>query len=271
MDIIKAIFLGFKLLPALINKPLGFRDKLSLKSWLKMRLWNTCLYNYIKELKTYVNFSCTSEQQKEIIFHITRIAILVEEEFDSKSSVLTSENFRDVVLGKVSDKDTKLFIISQKVHSSINRIKELISNGLNYDSFLEKIIETWETHKIRDVKEYGINASEKERMQSSEDRGGFYFLALAFALNPINLTSEYQDVIYYCGAWFQITDDYKDFNKDWNIKNTPFTINKNKPLKSILKKIQNIYKDKIKKTIPEQNTLVGFMEKLCVLLLKNPF
>lgn len=272
--ILKAIPLGFKLLFALkIKKPSGFDDDLSLKLSLKMRLWNACLLHYIKELRTYISFSCTSEQQHEVLFHVTRIAILVEKEFDSASSVLNSKNIRSVILGNIIRDNTELFKISKQVCSSVSRIKDLVPNNLNYNNFINNIAQTWETHKIRDVVECNTSVSEEDVARCAEDRGGFYFLALAFALNPENLTDEYQRAIYFCGAWFQITDDYSDRKKDNGKKNTPFTAGASNTPEKIFQKYKTIYRSRIEETITGQNRniLIEFMEKLCTLLLLSPF
>lgn len=256
-----------------LKKPHDFRDKLSPKSRLKMRIWYACLAYFNKKLQAFISFSLTPKQQKEIVFHVTRIAILVENEFDSDSSVLTSGNFRNVVMENVANGNDALLKISQQISSSMLRMRELVHDKQNYDNFRENIIKTWETHKIRDVKECNNSLSKSDAAQCSEDRGGFYFLALAFALNPANLTKAYQSAIYFCGAWFQITDDYKDRKKDKGVRNTPFTIGDDATPKKILDAHKTAYKSKIKSFAPDQNALVEFMEKLCALIssILNPF
>ena len=234
-----------------------------------MRLWKACLFCYIKELKSYVAFSSPSNQRKEIIFHITRIAILVERQFDSDSNILNSGNIRNVLLGNITEEDSELFKFSKTVTSSLRRIKELILGDSNYKLFEENIIKTWETHKIRDVKEFGKNIGVDEAIQTTENRGGFYFLALIFALNPNDL-KKYEEMIYYCGAWFQITDDYVDRCKDVGIKNTPFTTKNGEASKTIFKKLAANYEEKIKGA-HGKNSLIKFMRNLCALLLHNPF
>lgn len=267
------ITLSFKLVKYFFEfkTPPDFNDRLSLKLKLKMRLWYACLACFIKELQNFINFSPTLKQKKEIVFHITRIAILVEKEFDSGSSILTSKNFRNVISEKVANTDVALFKVAQQVSPSVRRIKELAANNPYYNDFRENIIKTWETHKTRDVKECNMNVSEGDAAQCSEDRGGFYFLAFVFALSPINLTDAHQRAIYFCGAWFQIADDYSDRKKDLGVKNTPFTVDADEPPKKIFEEYKTNYKNQVEKSAGSQNALAKFIEKLCTFLLLSPF
>lgn len=273
------ITLVFKLVKYSLFKfkvPPNFNNGLSLKLKIKTRLWYACLICFIGELQNFVDFSPTLKQQKEIIFHITRIAILVEKEFDSSSSILTSKNFRNVILEKITNQDAALLKVAQQVSPSIRRIKELVPNNSCYNNFQENIIKTWETHGVRDVKECNTNVSKDRATKCSEERGGLYFLALVFALSPENLTETYQRAVYFCGAWFQITDDYSDREKDFSVKNTPFTVGTNEPLKKIFaKKIfegwKTNNKNHIETSVDNQGKLIKFMERLCTLLLLSPF
>lgn len=208
-----------------------------------MRAWQIAFIFLVGRFKHSINFSTSPKKQREIIFHVARIATILEDEFDSDSSRLTSENVRSVVFG--TNEDPLLKQISKQVALSISRIKEIAVKDEFYEKFLEKLAATWETHKLRDHKE-SKSISEVDALQSCEDRGGFYFLALLFALQPTkNLTSQLENMVYLSGAWIQLVDDYADREKDLGHKNTLFTIPQTESAQKLLGTHKSSYKNRI--------------------------
>jgi len=208
-------------------------------------VWWAAFLCFSRALKPFINFSTTSKQRWKIIFHVARIAVLAEKDFDSPSGVLTSKNFRNVAQGNIRGEDTTLDRISRQISYSVRRIKEIAPSNSFYNDFLKNIIATWETHAIRDVKERKTNITKEDALRSTENRGGLYFLALVLAIQPKSFTDKNRLAVYYSGAWIQIVDDYADQKKDVGKKHTPFTIHQDESLKEAFEQCKGNYERQI--------------------------
>ncbi|MEK7193629.1 MAG: class 1 isoprenoid biosynthesis enzyme [Patescibacteria group bacterium] len=268
----KTIFLGLKLLVSLViiefRKPPYLRSKpISLK---RLVMGPLILSRFIKVTKHFIHFVTTQKQQEEIIYWFFQMSSLIEKGFDDKdnSVILTPENFPDIIMLKNIDYKDALV---GELTDIIRHIKKLTSSN-NYDNFESNIIKTWLTHKVRDVKQAGDKTiSLDDALRSAEDRGGFYFLALVYLLNPTNLDKNSERLVRLSGAWFQIIDDYDDRKKDVGNRSTPFTVPSNNSHKEMRKKYMAKYQKQIQTiTSSRIHPLIIFFRGLAGLVTIKP-
>lgn len=184
---------------------------------------------------------------------------LIEKGFGDKNNpvILTLENLSDIITLKKGDYNNMLI---SKLQDTVRHIKGLATNNSHYSSFESNIIKTWMTHEVRDVNQTGDKTiSFNDALRAAEDRGGFYFLALIYLLNPINLDENLKRLVCLSGAWFQVIDDYDDRIKDIGRRNTPFTISSSSTHKEIRKKYMGKYQKQIQATaLPQTYWLIIF-------------
>lgn len=256
--IIRTVFLGFELFVSLVaiefTRPLYFRSKpIGLKELIMGPL---ILSRFIRVVKHFINFTTTREQQEELVYWFFCMTKLIERGFGDTNNlvVLTIENFSDVMTLKNDDHNDALI---RELQDIIRHIKKLSSNNQHYSIFESNIIKTWLTHKVRDVGQTsGKTISFDDALGAAESRGGFYFLALVYLLNPMGLDEDLEHLVLLSGAWFQIIDDYDDRIKDVNKRNTPFTITSSGSHKGIRKKYMTIYQKQIQAIMRSQAYLI---------------
>lgn len=247
----RAIFLFLKLVVSLVviklRSPSYLRNKpISLK---KLVMGPLALSRFIKITRHFIRFTTTSKQQREIIYWFFQMSSLIEKGFGDKNNptVLTPVNFPNVLTLK-DTKNSKALI--SELTDTICHIKKLTLNNHNYNNFESNIIKTWQTHDVRDVQQTSDKViSFDDALKAAENRGGSFFLALVYLLNPINLNESYKRLIRLSGAWFQIIDDYDDREKDVGNRNTPFTVPSNNSHKEIRKKYMAKYQKQIQTTV----------------------
>ena len=229
---------------------------MGLKSFISLVKGSFGLFLFIKGINDLVSFSTTSFQRKKIIIYLVKTTLLVEKAFDI--GILNTHNFRELILGEKKIDSSSL----RKIKRNLELIK-FLSNGSHYEVFFKYFLKTWETHKIRDSKQKNVlDISSKEALKSSEERGGFYFLSLIYALDPLYFDEFLKEVIFLSGSWFQIIDDYADRKKDKGKKNTIFTVSNENP-KYLFKENIERYHNQLQILLKHKgNFLILFMRTL---------
>ncbi len=276
----RTIFLGIKLLISFatieLKRPsyLGSRPN-SLrelkKEFKELVMGSLVLSCFIRVAKSFIHFATTRKQQEELIYLFFSMTKLIEKGFGDKKNpiVLTLESFPDIItLRNNSHND----ILISELQDTVRRIKKLASNNQHYSSFESNVIKTWSTHRVRDVKQTGGRTiSFDEALKAAEDRGGFYFLALVYLLNPMGLDENSERLVLLSGAWFQIIDDYDDRKIDVDNRNTSFTVSSGGSHKEIRKKYMAKYQKEIRATISSRtHGLVIFFRGLTGLVTIKP-
>ena len=243
----RAVFLGFKLFisfvviefkrpPYFLSKPIGLKELI---------MGPLILMRFIRVARRFINFTTTREQQEELVYWFFCMTKLIEKGFGDKNNpvILTIENFPDIITLK---NDNYSDVLIRELQDIICHIRKLSSNNKHYSIFESNIVKTWLTHKVRDVSQVsGKTISFIDALRAAENRGGFYFLALVYLLNPVSLDENSERLVLLCGAWFQIIDDYDDRIKDVTKRYTPFTIPTDSSYKEIRKKYMTIYQKQI--------------------------
>ena len=252
-DIFKSIPLGFKLFQLLkIRKPAYVSGNPSY-----IRKGFAALNCFVDVAHSFIDFSTKPEQRREIIFYFVYMSRLIDAGFDS--NLITQENLREIMLGNNTSNNDSI----SKLIEVISRIKKLSHGNPNYDDFLEGIIKTWETHKVRDFKE-GVVVSDSEALEAAEARGSFYFLALINILNPTNVDANSEKSIRLSGMWFELIDDYSDRDEDSGRKNTILTIPESQSYGKIFKKHRIRYQEQIN-VLGNHQHLIRFFGSMAVL------
>jgi len=252
-----AIPLVFKLVAysIIFKKPHNFYGSFSFK----LRKGCAGLLCFVEAVKPLFNFSTSTEQQKEIIFYIVKLGQLIDDAFDNQ--YLSPQNFREIILKKINNGNVNI----QEILNTFSFFNAPSSNF--YNQFLDNIFKTWETHRVRDVRQkIGTKFSAKEVLEAAENRGSFYFLAVTYALNPTNWEPRFEDSVKFAGSWFQIIDDYSDQKKDIGRIDTPFTIDKNNSFSRFLELIKK-YEKEIGDILKHKHPLIKFMKRISVLWL----
>lgn len=253
-DIYRFIPLGFKLLWFLkMKRPAYFISNPSY-----VRKGFAALNCFVEATQSFIGFSTKAEQREEIIFYFVYMSRLIDNGFDSK--LITQENLREIMLGNNASNNDSI----SKIIEVINHIKKLSYGNPHYNDFLEGIIKTWETHKMRDLKEDMVVSSSKA-LEAAEARGSFYFLALINILNPTNVDENSEKSIRLGGMWFQLIDDYSDKSEDSGRKNTVFTIPESQSSGKIFKKYRIRYQEQMNVLGNTRRPLIRFFGSMAVL------
>lgn len=256
-----AIFLLFKLLADLImielKRPKYLRSNpISVK---KLVMGPLVLSRFVSVTKYFISFSTTQKQQEELIFLTFQLASLIEDGFGHKGkrAVLTLDNLDRAIRLEENNSEESLI---KEIIKIIQKIKAINQNNPYLNDFKNNIIKAWSTLAIRDSKFAGNREiSRDEALEAANKRGGAFFLALIYLLNPINLDKEAEHLIWLSGSWFQILDDYDDREKDKNEGiNTVFAALSSGVSKEVLKEYVAEYQKKIQDT--NKNSTVSLIK-----------
>ncbi len=255
LDLFRAVPLGAKLfsLLKLRRPPYSYGKPAYIKRGYAV------LNSFIEVTESFISFSTTPKQRREIIFYFVWMSRLIDNEFDSK--ILTQANFRDAVFRN----DTSAHALIPELTKIIRHVKNLSSNNPHYNDFTENLVKTWRTHRTRDL-ENNKETSSHEALQAGEARGGVYCLSLIAALNPIGLNLKLKDAIYVSGAWFQLIDDYLDREKDLGEKNTVFTTSETKLHGEIFKQHRMCYQKQLSTPGSRYHALTKYFGSLTSLM-----
>lgn len=257
MRILQSIMLGIKLSATTISFVFRSRN-------FKVSLAASILIHFAKSIKHDVNFLATRKEQRKLIPQFARMSRLINDALESNevsqeglSNIVSNNNDQRVVN---SDK-------TKEIIESFSNIKSVASLWAHFNEFLENAKKSWEANDSRNIKSGNSTKSRDDTLNATKDSGGYFFIALAYLLNPKSLNKEMQKAIYSSGVWFQFLDDYRDRKEDAKQKSTLFTISQNESLKRLLKKYAAESEKEIKKVIGERHALIRFMESLAQLVL----
>ncbi len=252
MNVTKAFLLAIQLLVNSIINCL-FRGKS-----LKISLGYSILLQFSKAAKASIKFQADTRTQKKVIFLYAYICRLIDDSIEKNE--LSDEQMINILHANQKEVDHRALEISKMIRDFEKYISTDQRRYFN-DNF-EKL---WLTNEIRTGKKIG------DAMKAAEDRGGHFFIALIYALNPKNLNQSLVKTIYTSGAWFQLLDDYRDRKKDRNIIKTIFTTSKNETPQNILEKNVAKYNNEIQNNLGRNHPITKLMLNLTILIRRLDF